>query len=689
MKNNPFYALLLLLIVVTSCKEKETPTDEANASKKNPGLELGYMDNSTSPKNDFYRYVNGKWLDSVQIPEDQTVWGGFNKLAKDTDADVLAILKKAMNDENLDPESDQAKAVFVFQSIMDNEGRNSVGYEPLKPYMNRIEEIKSVGQMQETIADFSNMGISGFISFYVSPDAMDTNMNVATLSVGSLGMAHEYYVGDDKDSKEKLAKYEKHIARMFTLIGTDPATASKNAADVVAFETKMAIPRLDKVEQRNPQLTYNPMAVKDLKTLMPQIDWKAYFKATGARDFDSLIVNQPKYIDALSDLWNQKNLPEMKTYLKWTLLDNSASFLSTDLEDANWDFYSKTMRGAKQQRPQDERALGVVNSVVGEALGKLYVDEKFPPAAKAKALEMIEYVKKAYEKRINNLEWMSEETKEKAIKKLNGMTIKIGYPDKWKDYSDLDVKSPKDGGTLFDNMLAVQVWNHQQNIEKLGNKVDKTEWFMPPQQVNAYYNPYYNEIVFPAAILQPPFYNYEADAAINFGGMGAVIGHEISHGFDDSGAKFDADGNMTDWWTPSDKEKFEALGDRLATQFDAIEVLPGLNINGKFTLGENIGDLGGVNAAYDALNMWLEDKGNPGEIDGFSQQQRFFLSWASAWRTKMREEALRQRIKNDTHSPGMYRGYAPLLNIPAFYEAFDITEQDSMYVAPADRVLIW
>jgi putative endopeptidase len=379
----------------------------------------------------------------------------------------------------------------------------------------------------------------------------------------------------------------------------------------------------------------------------------------------------------------------MKTYLKWTVLDNSASFLSTALENANWDFYSKTMRGAKQQRPQDERALGTVNAVVGEALGKLYVDEKFPPAAKAKALEMIEYVKKAYEKRINNLEWMSEETKEKAITKLNGMTIKIGYPDIWKDYADLHIKSPQNGGTLFDNMLAVQEWEYKRNIEKLGEKVDKSEWFMPPQQVNAYYNPYYNEIVFPAAILQPPFYNYEADAAINFGGMGAVIGHEISHGFDDTGAQFDADGNMTNWWTQADKEKFEALGDRLADQFDKIEVMPGLYINGKFTLGENIGDLGGVNAAYDALNMWLEDKGDLEDIDGFTQQQRFFLSWASAWRTKMRDEALKQRIKNDTHSPGMYRGYAPLLNIPAFYDAFKITEKDSMYVAPADRVLIW
>jgi putative endopeptidase len=689
MKKNAFYALLLLLVVAVSCKDKEEPVDEFVPVIEYPGLDLGYMDTETSPATDFYRYVNGKWLDSVQIPEDQTVWGGFNKLAKDTDADVLAILEKAMNDENLDPTSDQAKAVYVFQSIMDADNRDVAGYKPMEPYMRQVDAVTSISEMQALIANLAKKGVNGFISFYVSPDPMDTDRNVATLNVGSLGMAHEYYVGNDKDSKEKLAKYQEHIARMLKMTGTDAKTARKNAADIVAFETKMATPRLDKVEQRNPQLTYNPMAVKDLKTYMPQIDWRAYFKATGTKPFDTIIVEQPKYLDGLSDLWNQKNLPEMKTYLKWTVLDNSASFLSTALENANWDFYSKTMRGAKQQRPQDERALGTVNAVVGEALGKLYVDEKFPPAAKAKALEMIEYVKKAYEKRINNLEWMSEETKEKAITKLNGMTIKIGYPDIWKDYADLHIKSPQNGGTLFDNMLAVQEWEYKRNIEKLGEKVDKSEWFMPPQQVNAYYNPYYNEIVFPAAILQPPFYNYEADAAINFGGMGAVIGHEISHGFDDTGAQFDADGNMTNWWTQADKEKFEALGDRLADQFDKIEVMPGLYINGKFTLGENIGDLGGVNAAYDALNMWLEDKGDLEDIDGFTQQQRFFLSWASAWRTKMRDEALKQRIKNDTHSPGMYRGYAPLLNIPAFYDAFKITEKDSMYVAPADRVLIW
>ena len=671
-----------VLIATVSCKE-----NQADDTANQPGLDLGYMDTSVSPKDDFYRYVNGVWIDSTEIPADQTVWGGFNKLRKDTDADVLAILDKAMKDENLDPDSDQAKAVYVYQSMMDNESRNKAGYEPLVPYLEKIENIKTLDELLEVSASLRTKGLNAFFGVYVGPDAMNTEMNVAQLGNGSLGMAREYYVGEDDDSKEKLAKYEDHITRMLGMIGMD--NAAQTASEIVAFEKAMAQPRLDKVTRRDPRKTYNPMSVDDLQKIAPAIDWKSYFDDAGMKDFDNLIVSQPDYIKALNTMWKPSNLEVMKKYMKWSMLDSSASMLSTDLEDANFDFYSKTMRGAKEQKPQNERALAAVNGTLGEALGQLYVDEKFPPEAKAKAKEMIEYVKKAYEVRINGLEWMSPETKTKAIEKLNGMTIKIGYPDQWKDYSNMEIKSPKDGGTLFDNMLAVQEYNYKENMSKLGEKVDKTEWFMSPQTVNAYYNPYYNEIVFPAAILQPPFYNYEADPAINFGGMGAVIGHEISHGFDDQGAKFAANGNMTNWWTDSDKEQFETLGKDLAAQYDAIEVLPGVNINGSYTLGENIGDLGGVNAAYDALNMWLEDKGEVGKINDFTQQQRFFLSWATVWRTKMRDEALKQRIKGDTHSPGMYRGYVPLQNIEAFYQAFDIKEGDGMYIQPEDRVLIW
>lgn len=675
------------MVTMVSCKD--APTTTAVEAKVQPGLELGYMDKNVSPKDDFYRFVNGVWIDSTEIPADQTVWGGFNKLRKDTDADVLAILDRAMNDKDLDPTSDQAKAVYVFQSIMDNDSRNKAGYQPIVPYLEKIEGIKSIDELLIVKAELGKKGLNAFFSVGVGADAMDTDMNVAQLGNGSLGMAREYYVGEDADSKEKLAKYEMHIARMLAMTGMEQEKATATASEIVAFEKSMAVPRLDKVTRRDPKKTYNPMAVSGLQKIAPAVNWKTYFKEAGMKDFDNLIVSQPDYLKALNSMWKTSNLEIMKKYMKWSMINDASNMLSTELEDANFDFYSKTMLGAKEQKAQNERALATVNGTLGEALGQLYVDEKFPPAAKAKAKEMIEYVKKAYEVRINGLEWMSTETKAKAIEKLNGMTIKIGYPDTWKDYSEMQIKSPKDGGTLFDNMLAVQEYNYMDNMSKLGEKVDKSEWFMSPQTVNAYYNPYYNEIVFPAAILQPPFYNYEADAAVNFGGMGAVIGHEISHGFDDSGAKFAANGNMVNWWTEDDIKQFEELGGELAAQYSAIEVLPGVNINGAYTLGENIGDLGGVNAAYDGLNMWLEDKGEVADIDGYTQQQRFFLSWATVWRTKMRDEALKQRIKGDTHSPGMYRGYVPLQNIQAFYDAFDIKEKDGMYVAPEDRVLIW
>lgn len=681
--------LIAATAIVTMVSCKDAPTTTAVEAKVQPGLELGYMDKNVSPKDDFYRFVNGVWIDSTEIPADQTVWGGFNKLRKDTDADVLAILDRAMNDKDLDPTSDQAKAVYVFQSIMDNDSRNKAGYQPIVPYLEKIEGIKSLDELLIVKAELGKKGLNAFFSVGVGADAMDTDMNVAQLGNGSLGMAREYYVGEDADSKEKLAKYEMHIARMLAMTGMEQEKATATASEIVAFEKSMAVPRLDKVTRRDPKKTYNPMAVSGLQKIAPAVNWKTYFKEAGMKDFDNLIVSQPDYLKALNSMWKTSNLEIMKKYMKWSMINDASNMLSTELEDANFDFYSKTMLGAKEQKAQNERALATVNGTLGEALGQLYVDEKFPPAAKAKAKEMIEYVKKAYEVRINGLEWMSTETKAKAIEKLNGMTIKIGYPDTWKDYSEMQIKSPKDGGTLFDNMLAVQEYNYMDNMSKLGEKVDKSEWFMSPQTVNAYYNPYYNEIVFPAAILQPPFYNYEADAAVNFGGMGAVIGHEISHGFDDSGAKFAANGNMVNWWTEDDIKQFEELGGELAAQYSAIEVLPGVNINGAYTLGENIGDLGGVNAAYDGLNMWLEDKGEVADIDGYTQQQRFFLSWATVWRTKMRDEALKQRIKGDTHSPGMYRGYVPLQNIQAFYDAFDIKEKDGMYVAPEDRVLIW
>ena len=375
--------------------------------------------------------------------------------------------------------------------------------------------------------------------------------------------------------------------------------------------------------------------------------------------------------------------------MRWTLLNRSANKLSTKIENANFEFYGKTLTGALKQRPLDEKALQVVNGNVGEALGKLYVEKKFPAAAKLKAEKMIQNVIKAYENRINNLTWMGKETKLKAIEKLNKLTIKIGYPDKWKDYSQVTIKSPEEKGSYFENVMAINKWRFDEEIEKLSKPVDKTEWGMSPQTVNAYYNSAYNEIVFPAAILQPPFYDYLADEAVNYGGIGAVIGHEISHGFDDSGARYNADGNLIDWWTAEDLKQFNALTGALADQYSKLEPLPGIFVDGKFTLGENIGDLGGVNAAYDGLQLYLKQNGKQGLIDGYTPEQRFFISWATVWRSKMRDEAVKNQVKTDPHSPANYRGYVPLQNVDSFYEAFNIQPDDGMFIAPDKRIRIW
>lgn len=686
MKKTNLLALSLLASAsFTSCiADKEAKAEEPR------GINLAYMDTTVSPKDDFFRFVNGKWLDSTEIPSDKTRWGSFNELRERTDADALALLEAAANDGNLDAQSDQAKAVYLYKTIMDTVTRNEQGIDPIKPYLEKIEAIQNKEDLQQYLTEMQLYGGGGFFSFGVRADAKDSNMNAAYLYPGGLGLPdRDYYVAEDSDSKEKRELYKEHISRMLQFLGDSEEEASKSAETILAFETRMAAPRLDKVERRDARKSYNPRSVEELQDSVSAIDWKGYFDAIGADDVDTIIVSQPRYMAELQEIFESGNIEEWKEYLRWTLFNDAASTLTTEIERANWEFYNQTLQGAKEQLPREERALATINGTLGEALGKLYVEEHFPAEAKEKAEEMIANVVKAFETRINALPWMSDSTKVKAIEKLGTTTIKVGYPDEWKDYSSLEITKPEDGGSYYQNMLNVAKWNVEDNISKLGEPVDKSEWFMAPQIVNAYYNPSYNEIVFPAAILQPPFYDYKADAAVNYGGIGAVIGHEISHGFDDSGSRFDAQGNLNNWWTEEDLTQFEGLGGALADQYSAIEVLDSVFINGKFTLGENIGDLGGVNAAYDGLQLHLEEHGRPENIDGFTPEQRFFMSWATVWRTKTRDEALRNQIKTDPHSPGQYRAVVPLQNIDAFYEAFDIKEGDKMYVEPEDRVAIW
>ncbi|QDO93404.1 M13 family metallopeptidase [Formosa sediminum] len=683
---------------LTACKDeaKKETAEVAVKEEVVPGINLDYIDNSVKASDDFFKHVNGNWLKNNAIPDDRTRWGSFDELRQKTDEDVLAILKAAMSDdkdlEKIDvlPGSDQEKAVFLYETIMDTVARNKAGIEPLKPILAKIDAIENVKDLEAYLIEMEPKGGAGFFGFRVGADAKDSNKNVANLGPGRLGLPdRDYYVKDDADSKEKRAQYVAHITKMLQFLGDTEAAANEQAKQILAFETSLAEPKMDKVELRDRRKTYNPTAVTDLQTMAPILDWKAYFDGIGAKDLDTVVVSQPKYIKALQSILAKGNVNDWKAYLRWTALNGASGALSDEIEYADWEFYSKTLRGAKKQRPREERALQTVNRTVGEALGKLYVDKKFPAEAKVKAEEMIANVILAFEHRISNLSWMSEDTKAKAIEKLKATNVKIAYPDKWKDYSALEITGTEDGGTYLQNMQNARAWNFQDDIDKLGKPVDKTEWGMAPQTVNAYFNPSYNEIVFPAAILQPPFYNYQADDAVNYGGIGAVIGHEISHSFDDSGSRYDKDGNLNNWWTDKDLEEFTKLGKALADQYSAIEVLPDTYINGDFTLGENIGDLGGVNAAYDALQMSMKKNGRPEDIDGFTPEQRFFMSWSTVWRSLSREDALKNQIKTDPHSPGMNRAVQPLLNVDAFYEAFDIKEGDNMYIAPENRVKIW
>lgn len=672
------FVLTLTTLLVVGCD---------NTPEKSSGIDISLLDPTVRPQDNFYNYVNGKWMETTKIPDDKIRWGSAYEVRKKTDEDVLALLKKASKTK-LDESSDEAKAVMFFKLINDTVKRNKEGIDPLKPHLKKIDEISSLEGIQNYLIDTEPLGGGGILGFYVSSDAKDSNTNVPHMYPGPLGIERDYYLKDDDESKKIMEQYEAHVARMFDFLGLEKTT--ELAATVVAMETQMAAARMDKVESRDPAKRYNPRSIESLQLLISTINWDSYFNGIGAESLDQdVIITDLGYFKSLDKLLKNNSLQDWKTYLKWSLVDRFASRLTTEMDKANWDFYYKTLRGAKTQEPLEKIALRIVNGSLGQPLGKLYVAEKFPPQAKEKMKELVSNLIEAYEARINNLEWMDATTKSKAIEKLKKTTVKVGYPDQWEDYQKLSLRDSEGGTTYLGAVLNISRFYFMKDLEDLKKPVDKTKWFMSPQTVNAYYNPTYNEIVFPAAILQPPFFDFKADAAINYGAIGGIIGHEISHGFDDSGADYDADGNLVNWWSDEDLTEFNNLGEKLADQYSTLEVLPGVFINGKFTLGENIGDLGGINASFDALKLHFKKHGKPDPIDGFSPEERFFLSWGTVWRTKTREQALKNQVRTDPHSPGIQRAMQPLKNMDAFYATFNVKEGDSMYLKPEERVLIW
>ncbi len=683
MKKIIFSTLIATTIAVMSCKKENTSDGE------NHGIVLQYMDTTVHPGDDFFRYVNGRWYDQTEIPADKATWGSFHELAKNTDLDVLNMLKEASENKKFTSTSDEGKAVNLFKTYLDTVKRTELGITPIQSDREAIKNIQTLTDLNALIQKNIFNGGVGLFGIYVGADALDSNKNVVYLYGASTGLGErDYYMLQDAETKEIRKKYLQHIQRMFVALENTQEEAAKKAAKVLEIETKIAEAELTRVEGRDDRKTYNPKTIEELKQLASTIDWTTFFNQTGLKAIDKVIVSQPKALARVNELLKNSPIEDIKTYLEWNLINGTASKLSPALEKANWEFYGKILSGAQQQLPIEERAVNVVNSNLGEALGKLYVEKKFPAEAKAKAKEMIENIITAYENRIKKMPWMAPATRQGALDKLAKLTIKIGYPDKWEDYSKLTVKSPDEKGNYYENIKAITKWNIQKNYEEYGKPVDKTKWGMPPQMVNAYFNPLYNEIVFPAAILQPPFYDYKADEAVNYGGIGAVIGHEISHGFDDSGARYNADGNLVDWWTPADLEQFTKLGKSLSAQYSALQPFSGIYVDGDFTLGENIGDLGGVTAAYDGLQLYLA-KHPQGKIDGFTPEQRFFISWATIWRTKSRDEYIKNQVKTDPHAPGIYRSYVPLQNVDAWYDAFGITPQNKLYIAPEKRVRIW
>lgn len=670
---------------VTAQNKTASQKSVQTSMSKDEGINLSYMDTSVRPQDDFYNYVNGGWMKTAVIPSDKPSWGSFNALREDVDVASLDILNKVLS-EKFTPNSEGEKIQALYSTFIDWKKRNAEGIKPIQSQLAKIDAIKNVQDLQKYLIEATPSGDNPFYGWRVGADMKNSVMNAVYLGGPSLGLGKDYYQKVNEANTKTLAEYKNYVAKLETVLGNKNPDAT--AQQIVDFEKKLAQDLLTLEQGRDANLRYNPKTVEELKPLVRNINLPDYLKTVGVNT-DKVIIGELKYYQNMDSWMTDNNIGLIKEYMKYDLLNNNAGNLDQNLDNMRFDFYSKYLQGQQEQRSMEKRGLGVVNSFLGEAFGKLYVEKYFPAEAKQKMETYVDYIKKSFKLHIEKLDWMSPVTREKALEKLAKFKVKIAYPDQWKDYSKLNLTPASKGGTYFDNLEKITEWTYAKNLDKVGKPVDKTEWGMSPQTVNAYYSSSNNEIVFPAAILQPPFFNFKADPAVNFGGIGGVIGHEISHGFDDSGSRFDGDGNLNNWWTESDRKNFDAKVGKLAAQYDKYEPVKGSFVNGKFTSGENIGDLGGINVAYTALQMYLKDHGNPGKISGLTQDQRFFMSWATVWRTKSTDKYMTNQVKTDPHSPGYYRSFGPLVNMDAFQKAFDIKPGDKLYVAPENRIKIW
>ena len=680
-----FVAIIISFLCAAGFRAEPQPPVEKNP----PPLDPSNRDLSVKPQDDFFMFANGAWIKRKQMPPEYPRWGSFNELIENNNDALHDIAEKTETthvDPRLAPETQ--KVGDYYASGVDEKTIESARLHPLDEEFKKIDSIKDRNDLLNEIAHLHSIGVGALFEFGSGQDAKDSTHDIAQAAQGGLGLPdRDYYTKTDDDSKKLRDQYVEHVTKVLVLTGEPQQAAADHARKILALETKLAQASRTQVQLRDPQKNYNKMQVRQLQQLTPDWNWSDYFKDIDVLEPAGVNVQQPEFFKTADQVFKDTSLDDWKAYLRWHLVNDAASELSNDFVNEDFNFNQRILRGTEKIKPRWKRVIASTDGAIGEALGKLYVAFYFLPEAKARALELVNNLKEALADRIKTLDWMDEPTKREALKKLAAMGVKIGYPDKWLDYSLL----PIDRGPFVLNAMRAAKFESTRELNKIGKPVDRTDWGMTPPTVNAYYEPHMNEIVFPAGILQPPFFYANADDAVNYGGIGAVIGHEMTHGFDDQGRQFDAAGNLRDWWTPQSAAKFKERSQAIIKQFNAYEPLPGMHVNGELTQGENIADLGGVKLAYAALQKALDK--NPQErekkIDGLTPEQRFFLSYATIWKSKQRDEDLKLRLTTDPHSPAQYRVDGPLSNLPEFQKAFNISDGSAMVRPAQKRVNIW
>ncbi|MBA3440900.1 MAG: M13 family metallopeptidase [Pyrinomonadaceae bacterium] len=651
-----------------------------------PGFDPSRMDKTCKPCDDFYKFANGTWLAKNPVPAAYPRWGSFDLLADNNITALRQILEDAAKNSAARTGSNEQMIGAYYASCMNEAKIEAEGIKPLLPEFARIEQIKDLSDMQSQVARMHQQDIPTLFRFISSPDAKNSAYVIGYAGQGGLSLPNrDYYTKTDEKSQQLRIEFVKHVARMLELLGDAPAQAAAGAQTVLAIQTKLAEASMTPVELRDPLATYNKMELGQLKELTPNISWEAYFAGVGAPKSTAVVVRQPNFFKSLNQNLTVVPLSDWKTYLRWHLITSAAPRLSAKFVDENFNFYGKTLSGTKELRPRWKRCVAATDNALGEVLGQVYVAKHFTPASKARMQRMVNNLIAAFRERLSKLDWMGDETRKQAIMKLEAFKYKIGYPEKWKDYTGLEVNRE----SYITNSLRAASFEVNRELNKIGKPVDRTEWGMTPPTVNAYYSSVYNEIAFPAGILQFPFFNPAADDAINYGAIGGVIGHEITHGFDDRGSQSDAEGNLRMWWTAEDRKKFEDRAQCVVDQFGGYEVEKGLNMTGKLVLGESIADLGGLTVAYDAFQKSMEAKPRPANIDGFTPEQRFFLGWAQVWATAYTPQAARLQALNGPHPISRFRANGPLSNMSAFAPAFGCKEGDPMVRTAKDRCQIW